>query len=161
VYLQKIAMTTLDVITWHIILWVGKVLLSRILLLWDWDSRTWKDHVHKCVPCHLSHVDVPFLVVVPTIFRCMLCGQANEDATMLIYDQCSQDWHMGSTLSLQFTKYWLANGFVLNIPNKSKTLFLWLDGKKCLNLFSNGTFNWPRIWGNTTRQLTKETFNYT
>jgi hypothetical protein len=54
--------------------------------------------VHNYVPCHFPHVDGsidPFLRIVPTRFRCMLCGQAMGVATMLICDRCSKGWHMG------------------------------------------------------------------
>jgi len=37
----------------------------------------------------------PFLAMIFAGLQCMLCGQSSRATTMLIYDQCSQGWHMG------------------------------------------------------------------
>jgi hypothetical protein len=96
--MQHTTLITLDVIIGHVILCVQKVVPFRVLLLEGQDGRTWKDHVHNCAPCHLPNVDGqmdPSLVVVLVNLRCLLCGQALGAATMLIFDKCSQGWHMG------------------------------------------------------------------
>jgi hypothetical protein len=47
----------LDVITWHVILHVWKVLSFRMLLFKNYNGWRWKDHVCNCVACHLLNLD--------------------------------------------------------------------------------------------------------
>jgi hypothetical protein len=81
VYLQQIALTTLDVTASCTILRVRKVLASRVLMLEGHDGVVWKDHVRNCAPCHLPNVDGtvdPSLAVIWVVLRCTLCGSRVE-----------------------------------------------------------------------------------
>ncbi|CAM6128123.1 unnamed protein product [Calypogeia fissa] len=74
-----------------------EVLSSGVFVLEGRDGVIWKDHVHKCAPCHLPNVDGtvdPSLASVSASLRCMLCGSARDAARMLVCDSCSRGWHM-------------------------------------------------------------------
>jgi hypothetical protein len=77
VYLEQTTPTTLDVITWHIILRVQEVLPFKLLLLEGWDGKMWKDHMCNCAPCHFPHVHGQvclFWGIVLTKLCYILCG---------------------------------------------------------------------------------------
>ena len=97
VYLQQIASTTLDVTAGRIILRIKKVLSSGVLELEGRDERIWKDHSRNCSPCHLPNIDGivdPNLSMIPPSLKCMLCGRAQEAATMTLCNVFSTGWHM-------------------------------------------------------------------
>ena len=76
---------------------VKKILSSGVLELEGRDGRIWKDHSRNYVPCHLPNIDGnvdPNLSVIPASLNCMLCGRAQEAATMILCDICSTGWHM-------------------------------------------------------------------
>jgi hypothetical protein len=97
VYLQQIALTTLDVTAGHTILRVREVLASGVFMLEGRDGVVWKDHVRNCAPCHLPNVDGrvdPSLAVIRAGLRCMLRGFRGGAAHVLVCDRCSRGWHM-------------------------------------------------------------------
>jgi hypothetical protein len=61
------------------------------------DGKFWKDHMRKCAPCHLLHIDGtvhPGTSHISTGLRCRLCGSARRAAIMVISDVCSTRWHL-------------------------------------------------------------------
>ena len=96
VYLQREAPTTLDVKAGRTILRVKDILPSGVLLLEGKDGQECRDHTKNCAPCHLpiEGTICPKLAVVPTGYRCVVCGEKKGAATMLLCDQCQRGWHM-------------------------------------------------------------------
>jgi len=110
--------------------------------------RYGKKHICNCSSCHLPNVDDqidPFLALVPTIFRSMLCGQFARAPTMLMCDQSSRCWHMGC-LTLPFDKVLIkGNGFAFDALHKFKILFLELDNRQYTFFFLPKCFTF--VWG--------------
>ena len=89
-YLQRETPTTLDVKAGRTILKVKEILPSGVLLLEGKDGQECRDNPKNCAPCHLPIKGIVSLelVVVPTGYKCVVCGEKNGVATMLLCDQC-------------------------------------------------------------------------
>jgi hypothetical protein len=96
VYLQREAPTTLDVRAGRTILRVKAILPSGVLLLEGKDGQECRDNTKNCAPCHLpiEGTVYPELAMVPTEYKCFVCGESKGAATMLLCDLCQQGWHM-------------------------------------------------------------------
>ena len=96
VYLQREAPTTLDVKAGRTILRVKDILPSGVLLLERKDGQECRDNTKNYGPCHLPIEGTVYLelAVVPPGYKCVVCGEKEGAATMLLYDECQWSWHM-------------------------------------------------------------------
>ena len=90
VYLQYEAPTTLDVRARRIILRVKAILPSGIPHLVGNDIQECRDNMKNCAPCHqpIEGSINSELAMVPSGYRCFICGERKGEATMLLCHQC-------------------------------------------------------------------------
>jgi hypothetical protein len=84
----------------RIILRVKKVLGTGRLLLEGRDTKTIKEHVENCAPCHNPNIDLfqnPALADQDIDQACGVCQNTavnRRTGTMLLCDNCNTGWHM-------------------------------------------------------------------
>jgi hypothetical protein len=100
VYLRRQLADSMDPKSGRIILRVKKVLGTGRLLIEGRDTKTIKEHVENCAPCHNPNIDLlqnPALADVELDQACEVCQDTaanRRTGAMLLCDNCNTGWHM-------------------------------------------------------------------
>jgi hypothetical protein len=104
VYLRRQPADSMDPKSGRIILRVKKVLGTGRLLLEGRDTKTIKEHVENCAPCHNPNIDLfqnPALTDQEIDQACEVCQDTTVNrrtGAMLLCDNCNTGWHIHEVL---------------------------------------------------------------